>query len=152
MKAEKKNHYAQIKSANSTSINDNIWRVKSLWLQTLTSSNGDAWTDDFKSYSSYLNEHFAVNSSCSTDLKVRGGIWTSFSNPNFPECLGINENGEFTHALGRMSFDVFTSSHLKRSLHGTFNVCGDKDDIDVNDITMPWNIRKLCTDKIRRHK
>lgn len=117
-------------SSSSSLVKNNIDHVKSLLLQTLISSNGDVSTPQFQSYSNLLSEH-------NTTTRQTSGNWVSLSKPNYPECLGMNDNGEFMYTLGRMSFDMFLPSNLKCSIHGIFNVFGDEEE----EMTIPWNIR-----------
>ena len=104
--------------------------IKSLLLQTLISSNGDVTTPEFQTHLSHLQPHTPT---------LTPSNWVSLSKPNYPECLGMNSNGEFMYTLGRMSFDMFLPSNLKCSIHGIFNVFGDVG----GDMTLPWNIRKV---------
>ena len=50
-----------------------------------------------------------------------GGMWMMLSKPNFPGCIGRNEEGEYLYTLGHMSFDMFRPSDLVCSIQGSFN-------------------------------
>mmetsp|Transcript_13564 Transcript_13564/g.19868 ORF Transcript_13564/g.19868 Transcript_13564/m.19868 type:complete len:468 (+) Transcript_13564:101-1504(+) len=49
------------------------------------------------------------------------GMWLTLSKPNYPDCLGRNEGGDYMYTLGRMSFDIFRPTNLLCSIQGMFN-------------------------------
>jgi hypothetical protein len=60
------------------------------------------------------------------------GSWVNMSRPNYVECLGKNDEGDFMYTLGRMSFDMFQPGNLicsVQSTHNNIRIVGEKEEL-----------------------
>lgn len=102
--------------------------LKADLLAELAASGGDVTTPRFHEILDHLTKLYK---SSQFDARVKtkkddlrshlGGMWILLSRPNFPCCIGTNEDHEYMYTLGHMSFDMFRPSNLVCSIQGTFN-------------------------------
>lgn len=99
-------------------------KCKAKLLKALSAVDGDTTCSRVREAVDELQE---VYKSTGTDARKEqqeqclDGVWLTMSKPNYPECLGTNEAGEYMYTLGRMSFDMFRPTSLKCSIQGVFN-------------------------------
>lgn len=96
-------------------------------LQTLAVTQGDVDSPQFQAALKPLLQAFARqgcdtrgNSMELTNHSIQGQ-WLTLSKPSYFANLGENENGDPLYTMGRMSFDMFSPTHLVCSLQGNFN-------------------------------
>mmetsp|Transcript_33457 Transcript_33457/g.40995 ORF Transcript_33457/g.40995 Transcript_33457/m.40995 type:complete len:223 (+) Transcript_33457:2-670(+) len=63
----------------------------------------------------------------------------TMTKPNFPDCLGKNEDDEYLFSLGRMSFDMYRPTDLLCSLESQFNPVFE---VDVTDDNVPSRVKR----------
>jgi len=127
-------------------ISEEVGNAKNDLLQSLSSANGDTNNAIF---SEHLQRMSSLCSFSSSNLLL-SGVWVTLSRPDFKECLGQNESGEFIYTLGRMAFDMFRPTNLRCNIQGIFTVFGDVGE-NVDEMYIPWNIRKQALHKIRSY-
>lgn len=80
----------------------------------------------------------AESSADSTDID---GTWLMASPPEYPSCLGKNEDGESLFTLGRMSFDMYQPADLVCSIQKQYNTITSVDTKDLPQC-VPKSLRK----------
>jgi hypothetical protein len=119
-------------------------RLKADLLGELAASGGDVTTPRFLEILDQLTNLYKPSQ---FDARVKtkrdnlrahlGGMWSMLSKPNFPGCIGINEDHEYMYTLGHMSFDMFRPNNLVCSIQGTFNpvhYVGTRDRESINHV------------------
>lgn len=105
-----------------------VKEAKAALLKELAVSHGDVTTPSFLEALDGLTKLYDA-SQFDARIKTRrdslrnhlGGMWMMLSTPNFPGCIGENQDGERLYTLGKMSFDMFPPSDLVCSIQGSFN-------------------------------
>ena len=73
-------------------------------------------------------------------------LWFNMTKPTYTECLGKNSRSEYRYKLGRLSFDMFPSSHLVCSIQGMFNYIGKirstANHNNMDNISIPTSLRQ----------
>jgi len=105
-----------------------IQQARASLIKELALSHGDVTTPSFLQA---LEELTKLYDPTQFDARIKtrrdnlrshlGGMWMMLSKPNFPGCIGENQEGEFLYELGKMSFDMFRPSDLRCSIQGSFN-------------------------------
>lgn len=99
-------------------------KCKAKLIKALSEEDGDTTCSRVRDAVEELREVYKImGSELRNEQQERclDGVWLTLSKPNYPECLGTNEAGEFMYTLGRMSFDMFRPTSLKCSIQGVFN-------------------------------
>jgi len=111
---------------SSASEMNQIPELKESIIQSMKNTGGDT-TDPL--FMSALNSLASFYSSRGRDERWSSqdnglpmdGTWLALSKAEFSECKGINDRGEPTYMLGRVSFDMFRPANMLCSLQGMFN-------------------------------
>jgi len=101
-------------------------RCKAKLLKTLAAADGETTCPKVRAAVEELREVYKITSvDCREDPTAAehclDGVWLTMSKPNYPECIGKNEAGEYMYTLGRMSFDMFRPTGIVCSIQGVFN-------------------------------
>ena len=94
--------------------------LKEKIVELLQKTGGDVSTTEFQRCLEQLQAIYATQPNGTTSAAANG-TWLTLSKPNYTECLGRNDQGEFLYSLGRMSFDMFRPTHLKCSIRAVMN-------------------------------
>jgi len=111
----------------STYITKRINRCKSKLHKALVAAEGETTCPLVRAAVEELREVYKIKGvDCRKDPTATencclDGVWLTMSKPNYPECLGKNEAGEYMYTLGRMSFDMFEPTGIVCSIQAVFN-------------------------------
>lgn len=94
--------------------------LKEKIVEVLQKTGGNTSTTEFQRCLEQLQAVYAIQPN-NTTATSSNGTWLTLSKPNYSECLGRNEHGEYLYSLGRMSFDMFRPTHLKCSIRAVMN-------------------------------
>jgi hypothetical protein len=124
-------------------------RCKAKLLKALAAADGETTCPKVRAAVEELREVYKI-----TGVDVRedpttiehclDGVWLTMSKPNYPECLGKSEGGEYMYSLGRMSFDMFRPTGMVCSIQGVFNPVFAT---DVVPDAVPRSLRKEVAEK-----
>ena len=105
---------------------DVFTRVNRELIGDLKASGGNVDTIEFLDCLEFLSVYYKSKSwdgrgiSKGDPFSLQGS-WLTLSKPNFSDCKGCNEKGEFLYSLGRLSFDMFKPTNLICSVQASFN-------------------------------
>lgn len=116
-------------ASNDLAAGRNIQSAKAALVKELAINGGDVTTPTFLAALHELSQLYDPAAQFDARIKTRrdnlrnhlGGMWMMLSKPNFPGCIGQNDEGEYLYTLGHMSFDMFRPSNLVCSIQGSFN-------------------------------